>query len=135
MTNTKTLQKILVGLLVFLIGLVLVTTYRMHRTPKNVPTEEHPTIQEPVEEFGGATEEELQAMLDAIAPTDGSGGMSEEDMEAVLADLRKGETGTESEPDITPEGDVKPLSEVEIQARLQQLREEETNSEPDITPG
>lgn len=134
MTNTKTLQKILLGLLVVLIALVLITVYRLKMMPKDQQAPEGDVPEASTEEFGGATPEELQQMLDAIAPTDGSGGLSEEEMAAALADLRKGEEGTETEPDITPEGEVKPLTEAEIQARLQALRVEETNDEAEITP-
>ncbi|MBP6924730.1 MAG: hypothetical protein KBB78_04155 [Candidatus Pacebacteria bacterium] len=133
MTN-KTLQKIILGLLVVLVALAFLTVYRMRVAPSGEPVSEENVPQEQTKEFGGATEEELQAMLDAITPTDGSGGLSEEDMAAALADLRRGEEGTETEPDATPEGELKPLTEAEIQARLQALKEEPADDGVGITP-
>lgn len=135
MANTK-LKKILVGLLVVLIALVLVTVYRLNMTKQTTPLPDENTPEAPQEGFGGASEEELQEMLDAIAPEDGSGGLNEEEMAAALEDIRRGETGTETEPDITPEGEVPSLTEAEIEARLQAMQQEEAPSDNDteITP-
>lgn len=135
MANSK-LKKILVGLLLVLIALVLITAYRMYMTKQSTPLPDENTPEAPQEGFGGASEEELQEMLDAIAPEDGAGGLTEEEMAAALIDIRAGETESGTEPDITPEGEVTPLTEAEIEARLQELREEEPPSDNDteITP-
>lgn len=130
------LQKIIVGLLLVLLVLVLFTAYRMfNKTSVPVVEEDNSGEQIPAGDFGGASPEELQALLESIVPTDGSGGMTEEQMAAALADMRKGEEGTESESDITPDGEVPPLTDAELQVRLQQMQAEEpSDNDTAITP-
>ncbi len=133
MVTTKVLQRVFIGLTLVLIILLAITFYRINKNLNDSSTDEIITTTD-TNEFGGASSEELQTMLNALKPIDGSNGLSEEDMAGALADLREGEEGTEAEPDATPEGEMKPLTEAEIQARLQTLKEKPVDDGEGITP-
>lgn len=130
MTKSKIFHTVgLVVLTVFVIILVmaLYAKYAM-RAPGTMP--QTATSTEEISEFGGASAEELEQMLDAIRPEGDGSGMTPEQMKEELDMLRmeKNEGGA----DTSPTEETAPLTEAEITAKLNEI--EQQDNDPDTTP-
>ena len=81
MTKSKTLNAILLAVLSVLVIILVMALYAKYamRTPAVMP--ETATSTEEVSEFGGATAEELELLLDAIRPEGDGSGLTPEQMQ------------------------------------------------------